>query len=91
MILWLASFLPEQAVVVLALQQPPECRLLRDPPSFIKTAEKKIHIMRYLRIKGMTIIEADRVRAGAAICEVKEEVKGGKKQDQSRKGGRKIG
>lgn len=72
MFLRLFSFLPEQAVAVLALQQPPECWLLRDPPSVIKTAEKKIHIMSHLQIKDVTIIEAERVRAGPATCDVKK-------------------
>lgn len=57
------SVLPAQAAAVLVSLQPPKYQLLKNPPSFIKTAEKKIH-MRYGSVR--TSIEADGVRG--SIC-----------------------
>lgn len=68
MTLRLLSSPPEQAVAVRALQQPPGCQLLRDPLSFIKTVERKNTYHELSQIKGMTNIEADRVRARYATC-----------------------
>jgi len=70
MILRLLSFLLEQVVGVLALQLLPECQFLKDPPSFIKKVQRKTQFMRYLLKNQRQRLS----RAGAATCDIKEEV-----------------
>lgn len=70
----LFSSLPEQVVVVRASGRPPRCRLLRDPPSFIEKAERKIHVMSCLQTECVAITGADRVREGSATCDAEEKV-----------------
>lgn len=73
-LLRLFSSLPEQVVVVRASGRPPGCRFLRDPPSFIEKAERKIHVMSRLQTECVTITDADRVREGSATCDAEEKV-----------------
>lgn len=74
MILRLLSFLPEPAEVFLASPPPPKCQFLKDPPSVVKTAQRKTQITKQSATKDLAM----QLTSHGRSCHLSQE-RGGKR------------